>query len=51
VAVYLPAGDTCNAAVQVLMAEWLIYTANGMTAESAATEVKLNALGCSMTGA
>jgi len=50
-AVYQPAGDTCSAVVQILMAEWLIFTANGMTADAAATEVKLNALGASMTGA
>jgi len=51
VAIYQPAGDTCNAAVQFLMAQWLIFTANGQTAQAAAVEVQLNALGCSMTGA
>lgn len=50
-ATYQPAGDTCNAAVQILMAEWLIFTSNGQTAEAAAAEVKMNALGASMTGA
>jgi hypothetical protein len=50
-ATYEPAGDTCSAAVQQLMAQWLIFTANGQSAEAAAIEVRLNALGTSMTGA
>jgi hypothetical protein len=51
VATYQPAGDSCSADVQFLMAQWLIFTANGQTAMAAAIEVKLNALGASMTGA
>jgi hypothetical protein len=51
VAVYQPAGDTCSGTVQFLMAQWLIFTSNGMQADADATEVKLNALGASMTGA
>jgi hypothetical protein len=51
VASYLPAGATCYAPVQILMAQWLIFTENGQSAEAAAIEVRLNALGASMTGA
>jgi hypothetical protein len=51
VATYQPAGDTCNAAVQILMAQWLIFTENGQTALAAAVETQMNALGASMTGA
>jgi hypothetical protein len=51
VATYLPAGTTCDARVQFLMAQWLIFTSNGQTALAAAIEVLLNALGASMTGA
>jgi len=51
VAAYLPAGTTCDARVQQLMAQWLIFTADGQTAAAAAVEVLLNALGASMTGA
>jgi hypothetical protein len=50
-AVYQPAGDSCNAVIQNLMAQWLIFTANGQTALAAAVETQLNALGASMTGA
>ena len=50
-AVYQPAGDSCNAAIQFLMAQWLIFTENGQTALAAAIETQLNALGASMTGA
>ena len=50
-ATYQPAGDSCNAAVQFLMAQWLIYTSNGQSSLAAAAEVQLNALGASMTGA
>jgi hypothetical protein len=51
VATYQPAGDTCNAAVQFLMAQWLIFTENGQSSQAAAVETQLNALGASMTGA
>jgi hypothetical protein len=51
VATYQPAGDSCSAAIQFLMAQWLIFTSNGQTALAAAIEVQLNALGASMTGA
>ncbi len=50
-AVYQPAGDSCSAVIQTLMAQWLIFTENGQTALAAAAEVQLNALGASMTGA
>ena len=50
-AVYQPAGDSCNAVIQILMAQWLIFTSNGQTALAAAVETQLNALGASMTGA
>jgi hypothetical protein len=50
-AVYQPAGDSCNAVIQILMAQWLIFTENGQTALAAAVETQLNALGASMTGA
>ena len=48
---YLPAGNTCYAPVQTLMAQWLIYASNGLSADADATEAELNALGASMTGA
>ena len=48
---YLPAGTTSYAPVQILMARWLIFTENGQSAEAAAVEVQMNALGASMTGA
>jgi hypothetical protein len=51
VAVYRPAGDTCDAAVQILLAHWLIFTRNGMAANANAIEAQLNARGRSMTGA
>jgi hypothetical protein len=51
VATYQPAGDSCYAPIQFLMAQWLIFTSNGQTALAAAVEVQLNALGASMTGA
>jgi hypothetical protein len=51
VAAYQPAGDSCSAIIQFLMAQWLIYTSNGQTALAAAIEVQLNALGASMTSA
>ena len=50
-AVYQPAGNTCNAAVQFLMAQWLIFTSNGQSDDATAVETQLNALGASMTGA
>jgi hypothetical protein len=37
--------------VQQLMAQWLIFAENGQTANAAAVETQLNALGASMTGA
>jgi hypothetical protein len=51
VAVYRPAGDTCDATVQILHAQWLIFTRNGQSALAAAIEAQLNARGRSMTGA
>jgi hypothetical protein len=51
VATYQPAGDSCNAAIQFLMAQWLIFTSNGQSSLAAAVETQLNALGASMTGA
>ncbi|HEY3653252.1 MAG TPA: hypothetical protein VGL33_35165 [Streptosporangiaceae bacterium] len=50
-AVYQPAGDSCYAPVQILMAQWLIFTENGQSSAAAAAETQLNALGASMTGA
>lgn len=50
-ATYQPAGDSCNAAVQFLMAQWLIFTENGQSSLAAGIETQLNALGASMTGA
>jgi hypothetical protein len=51
VATYQPAGDSCWAPVQQLMAQWLIFTENGQTQAAAAVETQLSALGASMTGA
>jgi hypothetical protein len=51
VPLYQPAGDSCYAPVQFLMAQWLILTENGQTAAAAAIETQMNALGASMTGA
>jgi len=51
VATYQPAGDSCYAPVQTLMAQWLIFTSNGQSSQAAAVETQMNALGASMTGA
>ncbi len=49
---YWPAGDTCNAVVQFLVAKWLIFAVNGQSAEAAAVESTLESMfGASMTGA
>ncbi len=50
-ATYQPAGDSCYALIQNLMAQWLIFTSNGQSSAAAAVETQLNALGASMTGA
>jgi hypothetical protein len=51
VSAYLPAGTSCDARVQNLMAQWLIFTENGQSSLAAGVETQLNTLGASMTGA